>query len=137
MYEMLRPRGQFFICTFSETPIDTIFEQLDKGEWAKYDHFKSNSPFYKNQNVVEEYRRIMEEVGFDVNHIQAQPDSAMRFSEEGLEGKKIICNNFYNENIIYYNNAHVSPITVFVRRDGEIFYVTFLIRYSQLVWSFF
>lgn len=62
--QMLKPGGQFFFLIFSKTYLDDTFDRLDDGKWIKYNHRSSISPFYKCKDPLNEYKAVMEEVGF-------------------------------------------------------------------------
>lgn len=93
---MLKPGGQIFICTFSETPIDSAFEKLDKGRWSKYKNFQANSPFYKSACAAGDYRNIIEGVGFKNCHVQDLPNYFLRFTEDALNGMRLTQNTTFN-----------------------------------------
>lgn len=95
VYEMLQPGGQFFICTFCESPIDSVFEQLDNGRWSKYENFRAISAFYKSESVVEKFRNIIDEVGFKNGYVQDLPNQLPRFTEDALNGRTFSFTNIF------------------------------------------
>lgn len=82
---MLRPGGQFIFNAFEEVFTDEAFENLDKGKWRKYENFKALSPFYKFQNPLEEYRKLVEELQF-VNCPIYSENFKMQFLKEDFDG---------------------------------------------------
>lgn len=84
---MLKPGGQIFISTFEESPLDQAYERLDNGKWAMYNNWRANSCFYKKENPMEEYKKVINEVGFVDIHVESEPEYLIPFNEEAFWGK--------------------------------------------------
>lgn len=70
--EMLKPGGQLFFSTFQKVFTDDAYEKLDEGKWSKYENRKAISPFHKSDDPVQEYKKIIESVGFVNCHIYTE-----------------------------------------------------------------
>lgn len=66
---MLKPGGQFIFNVFEELVVDEAYEKLDQGKWRKYNNVKGISPFYKCKNKLNEYEKIVANVGYVDCHI--------------------------------------------------------------------
>lgn len=100
IYQLLKPGGQILLCTFEKTPIDPVYEKLDKGIWSKYEHWKVYSTFYK-RNAVEEYKKIIEGAGFKDCNVELLPDVCVTFDEKALEGNKHLSKKNFNQKAVY------------------------------------
>lgn len=72
VHEMLKPGGQFMFNAFEEVFTDEAFEKLDQGKWCKYNKSKAISPFYKYDNVLKEYEKVINNVGFIICHLYTE-----------------------------------------------------------------
>lgn len=75
---------------FEEIFTDEAFEKLDKGKWGKYDHYKAISPFYQFEKPLEEYRKIVEALGFVNCHLYME-HFKLQFRKEDFDGNFFTC----------------------------------------------
>lgn len=84
---MLKPGGQFFISTFEESPLDQAFEILDNSKWAKYNHWRAKSCFFKLESPLREFRKLIGNQGFVDIYAHVEPDYFIPFNEQTFLGE--------------------------------------------------
>lgn len=86
---MLKAGGQFMFNAYEEIYTDEAFEKLDQGMWKKYNNEKAISPFYWSENRLEEYKNLINDVGFVDCNVSSQ-NFKIQCSLTTFEGKFII-----------------------------------------------
>lgn len=83
---MLKPGGQLFFMGFEKNLVDDVYQKMDKGKWSKYNHSKSLSPFYNCENPVEEYKSVIQSLGYTDCHffVHSRKDT---IPEKAFNGK--------------------------------------------------
>lgn len=69
---MLRPGGQLYFNAMGKLPQDVVFDKLDKGKWAKYDNWRSHSPFHDHSDARKGYEELLREIGFVDCHLSEE-----------------------------------------------------------------
>lgn len=88
---MLKPGGQLFFHAFEKTTVDDAYDTLDRGKWIKYSNGNAISPFYRCENVINQYENVIKSVGFE-DCKMFQEIFTLRSAERIFEGE-VIKNN--------------------------------------------
>lgn len=73
---------------FEHLPANEAYENLDKTKWSKFQHSKIMSAFWDKESPIDEYKIIIEEVGFQIDTLTLFEDLNLLFpNEENLRSK--------------------------------------------------